>query len=271
MPISYYCQAGLNQHKPAVDQALSGLSLQAQSCNKDKQWPKQSIRQQQQMITEKPNLGTETPNLNRQAVLNYSAELSLKAITGWDQIKDSRVWDCAIELATTQPVYLKQQGNVEQMFFAIEETAKDTAMITTLDHEKSEANTVNLKANTVNLKANTVNPESNRVLLYSSADPQLAKLWQLMCPSQSQLAMTNINSSSKLSAKQVAATNKQATFVNSYWLTPSQAIIEPTLVDSIYPSAWKITGQSTVPAKSQLIESHLYWQQSQPIANFKEK
>lgn len=269
MPVSYYWQAGINQHKPAIDRALLGLSLQAQSCHRGQQSSIQSLRQQQEIITEKPHLGTELPNLSGPAVIDYSSELLLTAITGWNQLNDSRVWDCAIELATTQSIYLKQQGGVEQLFSTIKGTAKDTvakgtATITGLDGKKSEANTVNFKAS-------KVNREANRVLLYSSAEPQLGTLWPLICTSQSPLAMPNNNLNPKLSDKRDTLASNQNAIANRYWLTPSQAIIETTLVDSFYPKAWKITGQSTVPAKPQLIESHLYWQQLQSMANFTEK
>lgn len=249
LPISYYWQAGLGKHKAVIDEALSATSLQAQRCHSGKQWPDPSLRPQQGMITESSKLGTQTPHLDQQAVIDYANRLSLHALTGWDQINDSRVWDCAIELATTQPIYLRQQGAEEQLFSAVKESAINGTAV-------------------LNKVSNQRHSETNKVLLYSSANPQLAKLWPLMCPSQSPPLMADmtVKPSAKISTESEISTDYNY-LGNGYWLSPSQAIIETNLIDSFQPKAWKITGQNTVPATSQLIESHLYWRQSQSVAN----
>lgn len=163
MPISYYWQAGLAPHKLSVDKALMGSSLQAQSCHATKQWPESS----------------------------QAEPLSLKVLTGWEQVKDNRVWDCTIEVATRRAIYLSEQGKTEQLFAAVGPMVSG---------DKEEA-TSNINSQSSNLL--------NKAVFYSSSKPQLVQLWQLMCESQTQSHDT--------------------------WLTPSQSIIEKSMVDSFSP------------------------------------
>ena len=189
MPISYYWQAGLAPHKLSVDKALMGSSLQAQSCHATKQWPESS----------------------------QAEPLSLKVLTGWEQVKDNRVWDCTIEVASRRPIYLSEQGKTEQLF---------TAVGPMVSGDKEEATT-----SIINQDSNPL----NKAVFYSSSKPQLAQLWQLMCESQTQSHDT--------------------------WLTPSQSIIEKSMVDSFSPQQWRIIGENHASATLPLKESYLYWQQ----------
>lgn len=189
MPISYYWQAGLAPHKLSVDKALMGSSLQAQSCHATKQWPESS----------------------------QAEPLSLKVLTGWEQVKDNRVWDCTIEVATRRAIYLSEQGKTEQLFAAVGPMVSG---------DKEEA-TSNINSQSSNLL--------NKAVFYSSSKPQLVQLWQLMCESQTQSHDT--------------------------WLTPSQSIIEKSMVDSFSPQQWRIIGENHASATLPLKESYLYWQQ----------
>mgnify|MGYP002510517299 CR=1 FL=1 len=189
MPISYYWQAGLAPHKLSVDKALMGSSLQAQSCHATKQWPESS----------------------------QAEPLSLKVLTGWEQVKDNRVWDCTIEVATRRAIYLSEQGKTEQLFAAVGPMVSG---------DKEEA-TSNINSQSSNLL--------NKAVFYSSSKPQWVQLWQLMCESQTQSHDT--------------------------WLTPSQSIIEKSMVDSFSPQQWRIIGENHASATLPLKESYLYWQQ----------
>ena len=189
MPISYYWQAGLAAHKLSVDKALMGSSLQAQSCHATKQWPESS----------------------------QAEPLSLKVLTGWEQVKDNRVWDCTIEVATRRAIYLSEQGKTEQLFAAVGPMVSG---------DKEEA-TSNINSQSSNLL--------NKAVFYSSSKPQLVQLWQLMCESQTQSHDT--------------------------WRTPSQSIIEKSMVDSFSPQQWRIIGENHASATLPLKESYLYWQQ----------
>ena len=189
MPISYYWQAGLAPHKLSVDKALMGSSLQAQSCHATKQWPESS----------------------------QAEPLSLKVLTGWEQVKDNRVWDCTIEVATRRAIYLSEQGKTEQLFAAV-------GPMVSGDREEA---TSNINSQSSNLL--------NKAVFYSSSKPQLVQLWQLMCESQTQSHDT--------------------------WLTPSQSIIEKSMVDSFSPQQWRIIGENHASATLPLKESYLYWQQ----------
>lgn len=198
MPISYYWQAGLTAHKLSVDKALMGSSLQAQSCHATKQWPESS---QADLL---------------KAKLDFDS-LSLKVLTGWEQVKDNRVWDCTIEVASRRPIYLSEQGKTEQLFTAV-------GPMVSGDKEEATTSIINQDSNPLNI-----------AVFYSSSKPQLAQLWQLICESQTQSHDT--------------------------WLTPSQSIIEKSMVDSFSPQQWRIIGQNHASATLPLKESYLYWQQ----------
>lgn len=189
LPISYYWQAGLSAHKLSIDKALTGSSLQAQSCQATKYWPKYS----------------EASPLSAEAELD---QLSLKALTGWGQVKDSRVWDCAIQIASSQAIYLTEQGETEKLFEASER--KSEARIENIDTDVQELNLL------------------NKAVIYSSTKPQLAQLWQLMCDSQQPLKNNNFQSLN---------TDKWG-----YWLTPSQSVVQKSMVDNFSPKQWRIIG-----------------------------
>lgn len=194
MPISYYWQAGLLKHKNRVDEALVDTSLQAQSCEAGEIYPASLI------IDQTKN----TP---------YSQALSLKALTGWEAIPDSRVWDCVIEVSSPKLIYLKQQGERQALFPAIDSIP---SIISSVESEGRV--------------------EQNKAVIYTSAEPQLAKLWPLICDVQ--------------------------IHPRSLWLTPSQSVVDKTLIDNFAPQHWEILGESHTAASLSLKESYLYWQHS---------
>lgn len=122
LPISYYWQAGLSANKVNIDKALTGSSLQAQSCQVTKRWP-QSLEGGQQ---------------NSEIELD---QLSLRALTGWEQVEDNRVWDCAIQIASSQAIYLSEQGETELLSDASERRGK--ARIGGIDTDIQELNPLN--------------------------------------------------------------------------------------------------------------------------------
>ncbi|WP_296201758.1 ComEC/Rec2 family competence protein, partial [Psychrobacter sp. UBA3962] len=207
LPISYYWQAGLSAHKLSIEKALAGSSLQAQSCQMTKRWPKYS----------------EARPLSAEAQL---VPLSLRALTGWEQVEDNRVWDCAIQIASSQAIYLTEQGETEKLFDASERRGKDS--IEDIDTDVQELNPL------------------NKAVIYSSSKSQLAQLWQLMCDSGEQLK------SSELESLNVDK--------GSYWLTPSQSVVQKSMVDNFAPQQWRIIGESQASATLPLKESYLYWQ-----------
>ncbi len=220
LPLSYYWQAGLANHKQQVNKALSGSTLTAQSCHSGKQWPQQ---QSEQLSAKK--LPTKRYDTD---------DLSLKVLTGWQQVKDSGVWDCVIELSTTQAIYLNEQGSSEQLLAAIHPSNSDSMLV---------------KQSKVDDKRRT-EPEvkKNSVVIYSSVESQLGKLWELMCQAQE----LKVGDSS---------VQFKPTINEAYWLTPSQSVLDPELIVNFSAKDWKITGESMVPAKLSLTESYLYWQQ----------
>lgn len=206
LPISYYWQAGLSANKLNIDKALTGSSLQAQSCQVTKRWP-QSLEGGQQ---------------NSEIELD---QLSLRALTGWEQVEDNRVWDCAIQIASSQAIYLSEQGETELLSDASERRGK--ARIGGIDTDIQELNPL------------------NKAVIYSSTKPQLAQLWQLMCDSQQPLKSNNFQSPN---------TDK-----GGYWLTPSQSVVQKSMVDNFSPKQWRIIGESQAAATLPLKESYLYW------------
>lgn len=207
LPISYYWQAGLSAHKLSIEKALDGSSLQPQSCQATKRWPQILEGGQQNAETELD-------------------PLSLKALTGWKQVEDNRVWDCAIQIASSQAIYLTEQGETEKLFDASERRGK--ASIDSIDTDIQELTPL------------------NKAVFYSSAKPQLAQLWQLMCDSQQPLKSNNFQSLN--------------TDNWGYWLTPSQSVVQKSMVDSFAPQQWRIIGESQASATLPLKESYLYWQ-----------
>lgn len=221
LPLSYYWQAGLANHKQQVNKALSGSTLTAQSCHNGKQWPQQ--QSERLFAKELPTKRYDTD------------DLSLKVLTGWQQVKDSGVWDCVIELSTTQAIYLNEQGSNEQLRAAIRPSNSDSMLA---------------KQSKVDDKRRTESKvEKNSVVIYSSVESQLGKLWELMCPAQE----LKVGDSS---------IQFKPTINEAYWLTPSQSVLDPELIVNFSAKDWKITGESMVPAKLSLTESYLYWQQA---------
>ena len=221
LPLSYYWQAGLANHKQQVNKALSASTLTAQSCHNGKQWPQQ--QSERLFAKELPTKRYDTD------------DLSLKVLTGWQQVKDSGVWDCVIELSTTQAIYLNEQGSNEQLRAAIRPSNSDSMLA---------------KQSKVDDKRRTEpKVEKNSVVIYSSVESQLGKLWELMCPAQ-ELKVGDSSIQFKL------------TINEAYWLTPSQSVLDPELIVNFSAKDWKITGESMVPAKLSLTESYLYWQQA---------
>ena len=221
LPLSYYWQAGLANHKQQVNKALSGSTLTAQSCHNGKQWPQQ--QSERLFAKELPTKRYDTD------------DLSLKVLTGWQQVKDSGVWDCVIELSTTQAIYLNEQGSNEQLRAAIRPSNSDSMLA---------------KQSKVDDKRRTEpKVEKNSVVIYSSVESQLGKLWELMCPEQE----LKVGDSS---------VQFKPTINEAYWLTPSQSVLDPELIVNFSAKDWKITGESMVPAKLSLTESYLYWQQA---------
>ena len=94
-------------------------------------------------------------------------DLSLKVLTGWEQVKDNGVWDCVIELSTAQAIYLNEQGSSEQLRGAIRPSDNDTIL--------AEQSKVDDKRRT------EPELEKNSVVIYSSVESQLGELWKLMC------------------------------------------------------------------------------------------
>ena len=221
LPLSYYWQAGLANHKQQVNKALSGSTLTAQSCHNGKQWPQQ--QSERLFAKELPTKRYDTD------------DLSLKVLTGWQQVKDSGVWDCVIELSTTQAIYLNEQGSNEQLRAAIRPSNSDSMLA---------------KQSKVDDKRRTEpKVEKNSVVIYSSVESQLGKLWELMCPAQE----LKVGDSS---------IQFKPTINEAYWLTPSQSVLDPELIVNFSAKDWKITGESMVPVKLSLTESYLYWQQA---------
>ncbi|WP_313596668.1 ComEC/Rec2 family competence protein [Psychrobacter sanguinis] len=221
LPLSYYWQAGLANHKQQVNKALSGSTLTAQSCHSGKQWPQQ--KSERLFAKELPTKRYDTD------------DLSLKVLTGWQQVKDSGVWDCVIELSTTQAIYLNEKGSNEQLRAAIRPSNSDSMLA---------------KQSKVDDKRRTKpKVEKNSVVIYSSVESQLGKLWELMCPAQE----LKVGDSS---------VQFKPTINEAYWLTPSQSVLDPELIVNFSAKDWKITGESMVPAKLSLTESYLYWQQA---------
>lgn len=221
LPLSYYWQAGLANHKQQVNKALSGSTLTAQSCHNGKQWPQQ--QSERLFAKELPTKRYDTD------------DLSLKVLTGWQQVKDSGVWDCVIELSTTQAIYLNEQGSNEQLRAAIRPSNSDSMLA---------------KQSKVDDKRRTEpKVEKNSVVIYSSVESQLGKLWELMC----QVQELKVGDSS---------VQFKPTINEAYWLTPSQSVLDPELIVNFSAKDWKITGESMVPAKLSLTESYLYWQQA---------
>ena len=221
LPLSYYWQAGLANHKQQVNKALSASTLTAQSCHNGKQWPQQ--QSERLFAKELPTKRYDTD------------DLSLKVLTGWQQVKDSGVWDCVIELSTTQAIYLNEQGSNEQLRAAIRPSNSDSMLA---------------KQSKVGDKRRTEpKVEKNSVVIYSSVESQLGKLWELMCPAQE----LKVGDSS---------IQFKPTINEAYWLTPSQSVLDPELIVNFSAKDWKITGESMVPAKLSLTESYLYWQQA---------
>ena len=221
LPLSYYWQAGLANHKQQVNKALSASTLTAQSCHNGKQWPQQ--QSERLFAKELPTKRYDTD------------DLSLKVLTGWQQVKDSGVWDCVIELSTTQAIYLNEQGSNEQLRAAIRPSNSDSMLA---------------KQSKVDDKRRTEpKVEKNSVVIYSSVESQLGKLWELMCPAQE----LKVGDSS---------IQFKPTINEAYWLTPSQSVLDPELIVNFSAKDWKITGESMVPAKLSLTESYLYWQQA---------
>ena len=156
-------------------------------------------------------------------------------MTGWQQVKDSGVWDCVIELSTTQAIYLNEQGSNEQLRAAIRPSNSDSMLA---------------KQSKVDDKRRTKpKVEKNSVVIYSSVESQLGKLWELMCPAQE----LKVGDSS---------VQFKPTINEAYWLTSSQSVLDRELIISFSAKDWKITGESMVPAKLSLTESYLYWQQT---------
>lgn len=220
LPLSYYWQAGLANHKQQVNKALSGSTLTAQSCHSGKQWPQQ--KSERLFAKELPTKRYDTD------------DLSLEVLTGWQQVKDSSVWDCVIELSTTQVIYLNEKGSSEQLRAAIRPSNSDSMLA---------------KQSKVDDKRRT-EPEvkKNSVVIYSSVESQLGKLWELMC----QVQELKVGDSS---------VQFKPTINEAYWLTPSQSVLDPELIVNFSAKDWKITGESMVPANLSLTESYLYWQQ----------
>ncbi|SUD90273.1 ComEC/Rec2 family competence protein [Psychrobacter phenylpyruvicus] len=215
LPISYYWQAGLSAHKLTIDKALAGSSLQAQSCQATKHWPAYS----------------EASPLNAETELE---QLSISALTGWEQVEDSRVWDCAIQISSSQAIYLSEQGQTEQLFVATERRGK-----TNMTKGKTHIKSIDTDVQELNLL--------NKAVIYSSANPQLAQLWQLMCDARPQPRSSGFES---LNIDK-----------GGYWLTSSQSVVKKSMVDNFLPQQWRIIGEGQASATLPLQESHLYWQQ----------
>ena len=206
LPISYYWQAGLSAHKLSIDKALAQSSLRAQSCQATMHWP-------------------QTLAVSQQGAKTDFDQLSLKVLTGWEQVKDSEVWDCAIQLSSSQAVYLSERGQTERLLAAIAPKAR--ALIEGVESNPQD------------------HSQLNKVLIYSSSKPKLAQLWELMCDSSTQPHINHFNSSDK----------------SGYWLTPSQSVVEKSMIDNFLPRQWKIIGENQALATLPLKESYLYWQQ----------
>lgn len=231
LPISYYWQAGLKANKLTIDKALAGSSLQAQSCQATKRWPKHSVAGQLNAATE-------------------FGQLSLKVLTGWEQVADSRVWDCAIQISSSQAIYLSEQGQTEQLFVATEPSK------THITSGKSHIKSIETDFQDRKLL--------NKAVIYSSAKPQLAQLWQLMCDSQQQPRSNDfqsLNFKPLIIDKPQNIDNPHNIDKWGYWLTPSQSVIEKSMVDNFLPKQWRIIGASQASATLPLTESYLYWRQ----------
>lgn len=206
LPISYYWQAGLSAHKLSIDKALVQSSLRAQSCQATMHWPQPLA-------------------VSQQGAKKDFDQLSLKVLTGWEQVKDSGVWDCAIQLSSSQAVYLSEQGQTERLLAAIAPKAR--AHLEGVENDLQDYS------------------QLNKVVIYSSSKPKLAQLWELMCDSSTQPHINHFNSSDK----------------SGYWLTPSQSVVEKSMIDNFLPQQWKIIGENQASATLPLKESYLYWQQ----------
>uniref|UniRef100_UPI0025F61B15 hypothetical protein n=1 Tax=Psychrobacter sp. TaxID=56811 RepID=UPI0025F61B15 len=162
-----------------------------------------------------------------------------KVLTGWVKVDDSRVWDCVVEISTTKAVYLNEQRATEQLF-------PDKSTIDSLSF-KQDVNQMNEKSHNKVLNI----ADKNSVVFYSSAEPQLSKLWQLMCDSDNPIIGANsIHNTQKFESK----------LSKSYWLTSSQSKLDESITKGFSINHWKIIGEANATANLTLKEVYAKWQ-----------
>ncbi|WP_156819180.1 ComEC/Rec2 family competence protein [Psychrobacter lutiphocae] len=177
----------------------------------------------------------------------------LSVETGWDEVASASVWDCAIGLTTSAEVQLPAS-----MQLAIATTA-NTKMATTAGGRQVESIE----------SVESIEHKPQQFLFYSSNQPQLADLWQLMCAAD--VATTNASArsptvtdtaTSTASSASTALPNNVEQLPRRHWLISSQASIDKALVTSRQPLSWHILDSQQLPANLKLKETQLYWQQS---------
>ncbi len=135
--------------------------------------------------------GKKQLNVDSQSVLpctsgrswqSEDGKLSIKAMTGWQEIKDSNVWACVIQINGAMPILINHQ-------YPVYWSAKDGINDKNEGNKESRPSTqlanINIDSEQINNKAMPAMPTINQVLINAgNADSKLWQLWQLLCLSE---------------------------------------------------------------------------------------
>lgn len=154
----------------------------------------------------------------------------LSAITGWSIGSDKSVSDCTLQIDTANQILLANAEGGGDLIVA-------------------------QRLNRIG-QTNPLNHSMNQVILYSSAQPKLAKLWQHMCFEEDKPQVESPVGKDATVEMTIAANN-----VPEYWITTSQAWVSKPLVDIRKPASWHVLEAHKTPTHSSLTDAHLYWQQ----------
>lgn len=151
LPTHHYWQAGRSERWSDIainsvnDSPRGKPPITVQRCEQDKKW--------------------QLPN----------GELSLHALTGWSQIDDSSVWDCALAIDSALPIKIVQYNpNAPQQSSPL--TVRSIQTVSQLDSNELTQLPVKSKATF----AKNASMQS-RLIIDASTHPRMWQLWSLLC------------------------------------------------------------------------------------------
>lgn len=233
IPFLYYWQAGLSEHQKEVEMSLSGSRLTAQNCQAGKTWRYGSLAKSDIAQTD--------------AGHDKFDDHGLTVVTGWSAAAD--VSDCAIQVISSNPIQTSFiSGGATALHLNRSNSNAHTDSLTddiTLEGSHRLVNRQgkeDLQKKDSQIKDKQSSAYSSAII-YTSHQPKLLSLWQLLC----------------LSAEE----GDPYEYTSQHWITSNQAYFDKKLVDTLKPRTWHMMqGDRANAAKIESLDTHLYWKQN---------